>query len=262
MLDPEQSPRDLLRALAGGVLGKIGVGAICAGYDTYQSVIEAGRKYPLGADDIDTLVIVVDASAVAAVAGAVVGDHEPTITEDGEIIGHLDAIFEPGPLMPAEPPPEYTGPRRDALPSLFWATGAWLDNLFLELRRLGEETGLRIVAVTCDGRTDGGTGPMKRNHYYTDKRVRSSIGDAGRQHAHMRYLVERVVRTTWKNGYTQVVEDGDETIGIEHVPHVEHEHLVGNVIVVKDEAEGLPGRIIYEAPVQPQRPRWKRKKPL
>jgi hypothetical protein len=266
VLDPEQSPRDLLRVLAGGVLGKIGVMAICAvdqgGHaDTWESVKTAVKNYPAKDQGIDTLVVVIDASAVLDVAAAVVGNQEVTITEDGEIIGDLDAIFEPGPLMPAEPPPEFTGPRADALPSLFRATGAWLDNIFRELRQLGEQTGVRIIAVTCDGRTDGGTGPMKRSHYFTDKRVRSSIGDAGRQHAHMRYLVERVVRTTWKKGHRETVEEADETIGVEDIPHVEHEYVVGNIIAVKDEAEGLPGRLIYEAPVRPDRPKWKRRKP-
>jgi hypothetical protein len=267
VLDPEQSPGPLLHALARGVLGKIGVAAICAvdsgGHaDTWQSVIAATKERPFEGPDLDTLVIVIDVSAVRDVASAVVGGLEPMITDDGEIVGDLDTIFTPGPLMPPEPPPEFSGPRKDALPALFTATGAWLDNLFLELRRLGEETGVRIVAVTCDGRTDGGTGPMRRNHYFTDKRVRSTIGDAGRQHSHMRYLVERVRRTRWVPGYKYEVQEGHETIIHEHVPHEDYEHVVGNIIAIKDEAEGLPGRIIYEAPVQPERPRWHRKKPL
>ncbi|MGH7294934.1 MAG: hypothetical protein ACRELB_08375, partial [Polyangiaceae bacterium] len=194
ILHPEQSPRDLLQALAGGMLGTIGVGAICAGYDTYQSVIEASREYPYDADDVDTHVTYVDTSAVAAVAGAVVGNLEPTVTGDGEILGDFDCLLEPGPLWP-------DAPWADALPSLMWATGAWLDDLLRELRRIGEETGKRHIIITCDGRTDGGDGAMKKSHYYTDKRVRSSIGDAGRQHAHMRYLVERVRRTWWVPGY-------------------------------------------------------------
>lgn len=256
ILHPEQSPRDLLHALTVGVLGRIGVGAICAGHDTYQSVIEASRKYPYDADDVETHVLYVDTSAVAAVASAVVGNQEPTVTDDGEIIGDFDSIMEPGPLWPE-------APWADALPSLFWATGAWLDDLLRELRRIGEETGKRHVIITCDGRTDGGDGPMKKSHYYTDKRVRSTIGDAGRQHAHMRYLVERVRRTRWVPGYKYEVHEGDETIVHEHVARVEHEHVVGNIVAIKDEAEGLPGRIIYEAPVQPERPRWnQKKKPL
>jgi hypothetical protein len=214
------------------------------------------RKFPVLGEALETLVIVIDPWAVLEVARAVVGDYELVVTDDGEVIGDLDA---PGPLMPPEAPPDFAGPRRDALPSLFGATGAWLDDLFAGLRHLGEETGLRIVAVTCDGRTDGGTGMMRRSHYFTDRRVRSTVGDAARRHAHMRYLVERVLTTTRTEGYQEAIRRDDETVLVENFPRVEHEYTAGNVIAVKDEAEGLPGRIIYKAPVQPDRTRWKRK---
>jgi hypothetical protein len=55
---------------------------------------------------------------------------------------------------------------------------------------------------------------------------------------------------------------GDETIFCNYNERVEYENIVGNVIIIKDEAEGLTGRLVYEAPVKPARPRWRKKKPL
>jgi hypothetical protein len=147
----------------------------------------------------------------------------------------------------------------DALPVLFHATGAWLWETFEGLRRLGEETGLRVVAVTVDGRPEHGRGDLLRTHFFRDGRVRSHVGDAGRYHAHQRYLVERVVRTAFTRGYTETTQGDDGPITQVYDSRVEHEHEVGNIIALKDEAEGLAGRLIYEAPARPPRRRWRRK---
>ncbi len=243
LLDPEQCPGPLLQALAGGGLGNIGVAALCAVHssghpDTWPAVSEAALAHPFEGDDVDTCVIVIDPSAVDDVASAVVGDD----------------TFERGPLML----PESVAPGMDPLPALFRATGAWLADLFQELRRHGEETGVRYVMVTCDGRPEHGRGTPQRSHYFRDGRVRSSIGDAGRYYAHMRYLAERVVKTTWKSGYHETIDDGDATILVEHHPRVDQESIVGKVVVIKDECEGLTGRLVYEAPITHPGRGWKR----
>jgi len=184
-----------------------------------------------------------------------VGDIEPQFNAKGEIV-NFDDMFKPGPLMP----PEHVVPGMDAFPALFKATGAWLDDLFAELRQLGEQTGLKVIVVTCDGRPDHGRGSLLRTHFFKDGRVRSLVGDAGRYNSHIRYLVERVVVAVGssKERMENVQEDGEMITRI-YEPRVEYEAMVGNVIVVKDEAEGQTGRLIYEAPAMPPRRQWKRK---
>jgi len=63
ILDVEQSPRQLLDAVVGGKLGKVGVTGLCAvdagGFlDMYQSAVEKLKTHPFE-DDIETLVIVI-----------------------------------------------------------------------------------------------------------------------------------------------------------------------------------------------------------
>ncbi len=259
ILDVEQSPRKLLDALVGGKLGKVGVTGLCAvdagGFlDMYQSAVEKLKTHPFE-DDIETLVVVVDVSASLAVARAAVGDFEPQFDADGVIV-NLDDMFQPGPLMP----PEHVVPGMDALPALFKATGAWLDDLFAQLRQLGEQTGLKVIVVTCDGRPDHGRGSLLRTHFFKDGRVRSSVGDAGRYNSHVRYLVERVVVATRSSkGRTETTLDSGQTITQVYDARVEHEVIVGNIIVVKDEAEGQSGRLLYQGPVSRPRHYWKRK---
>lgn len=95
------------------------------------------------------------------------------------------------------------------------ATGAWLFDLMGELRQVCEQTGFRIILVTVDARPDHGRGDLRRSHFFRDARVRSIIGDAGRYWCHTRYRVEQ--------GY--------------HGPY--------RVVMVKDEAEGLMGRMVW-----------------
>src|SRR6185437_1355892 len=78
ILDPEQSPRELLQALADGALGWVGVAALCAvdasgRPDTWQSVIEATHRFPVADDPIDTLIVAIDVTAIFDVGGAISG---------------------------------------------------------------------------------------------------------------------------------------------------------------------------------------------
>jgi hypothetical protein len=123
----------------------------------------------------------------------------------------------------------------------------WLADMLDGLRRLGEESGLRVVLVTCDACPEHGYGHMRRSHFFRDGRVRSAIGDAGRYYAHQRYRIERAVKTTYFRAYTEVSENEmGETLISEYHAHEEHEYVTGNVVVLKDEVEGLPGRLVYE----------------
>lgn len=97
------------------------------------------------------------------------------------------------------------------------ATAGWLWPMLQELRDVCERTGLRVVLLTADARPDHGFGDLQRSHFYRDARVRSHIGDAGRYWAHNRYRVEQ-----GRNGPRRAV-------------------------MVKDEAQGLMGRIVFGA---------------
>jgi hypothetical protein len=244
VLDHEQSPRPLLDALANGDLGTIGVGALCAvggsgNADTWLSVIEAVNTYPIEGRDVKTLVLAVDPSAVLDVADAVVKVNELALGSDGRIDAHTEMSWEPGPLVP--PVPDF-----DPMPLWWRATGAWLFDLFGQVRLHCEQTRLRVVVITADARPDHGRGPLRRSHFFRDGRVRSIIGDAGRYYCHQRYLVETTIKRRMKAAYTERVKDGDESFVYEYDERTEDENVVGSVVVIKDEAEGLVGRKIYE----------------
>jgi hypothetical protein len=214
----------------------------------------------VGEAPIDTLIVAIDVTAIFDVYGAIVGGQEPWFGPDGELVGDLDKLFQDGPLAPPPAAPDQP-PRDDTTHKVM---GAWLFDTFDELRGLGERTGLRIVAITCDARSDRGRGPMQVSHYFTDSRVRSFIGDAGRYYCHQRYLVETVVTARARPKYTAISEDtteDGETIFEEYDVVTEFDRAPGNVIVIKDEAEGLgAGRIVYRAPVSSSRPHCRRKK--
>jgi hypothetical protein len=267
--------------------------------DTWQSVIEATHRFPVGEAPIDTLIVPIDVTAVFDISSAIVGGEEPwfgpeepwfgpdgelvgdldklfpppanhgdggelpRFGPDGELVGDLDKLFQDGPLAPLA---NHDG--RDTTHKAMGAhkvMGAWLFDTFKELRNLGERTGLRVVVVTCDDRPDHGRAPcLLKAHYFHDSRVRSFIGDAGRYYCHQRYLVETVVTArAWPN-YRAISEDTTEdggTIFEEYAAMAEFERAPGDVIVIKDEAEGLgAGRIVYRAPVSSPRPRRGRKK--
>ncbi len=104
----------------------------------------------------------------------------------------------------------------DTMPLLIKATAGWMWPMLAELRDICERTGFRVVVVTVDARPEHGYGELQRSHFYRDARVRSHIGDAGRHHCHTRYRVET---------------------GRESSPR--------RVVMVKDEAQGLMGRVIH-----------------
>jgi len=71
---------------------------------------------------------------------------------------------------------------------------------FVESLRQGcEQIGFNVTLISWDCRPQHGRGNWKPYHRFTDARVRSLLGDAGRHFAHQRYLVERDVTTVWKD---------------------------------------------------------------
>lgn len=224
--------------------------------DTWQSVIEATQRFPVGEAPIDTLIVPIDVTAVFDIYSAISGGEEPWFGPDGELVGDLDKLFQDGPLAP---PANHPG-----MDPTHTAMGAWLFDTFEQLRSLGERTGLRVVVVTCDDRPDHGRAPcLLKAHYFHDSRVRSFIGDAGRYYCHQRYLVETLVTARDRPGYRAISEDtteDGETIFEAYDAMTEFDRAPGNVIVTKDEAQGLTGRIVYQAPVSSSRPHRRRKK--
>jgi len=114
-----------------------------------------------------------------------------------------------GPLLP----PNWLW---DTMPIDIKATAGWLWPLLQELSEIAQASGGRIVIVTTDARPEHGMGDLQRTHFFRDARVRSHIGDAGRHWCHTRYLVE------------------PDRLGRPR-----------RAVMVKDDGEGLMGRIIY-----------------
>lgn len=98
------------------------------------------------------------------------------------------------------------------------AVGLRFFGMMKELRQVCEQ-GLRVVVVSADARPLHGRGPLRSSHYFRDGRVRSLLGDAGRYNAHLRYLIQVDAHTRGRR-----------------------------VVMVKDEGEGLMGRIIWARP--------------
>lgn len=74
-----------------------------------------------------------------------------------------------------------------------------------------------VLLVTVDLRPEAGKGPFRPSNNWTDARVRSLLGDAGRYWCHRRFLVEREMHETkyrlwWTT--TKVVSLQDETEGV------------------------------------------------
>lgn len=101
-------------------------------------------------------------------------------------------------------------------PLMCRAMCGWLWPWLEETRSLIEKNGMSVVLVTTDTRPQHGRGPLRKTHYYRDARVRSWLGDATRYLAHQRYLA-----------------DTDE------------QGRLHQVAVLKDEVEGLVGRLVY-----------------
>ena len=131
-----------------------------------------------------------------------------SVSDAVSVFDSITGASKPGPLFP----PTWV---HETTPLLVTATAAWLSETLKELRDVCERTGLRVVLVTADMRPDHGRGELQRSHFFRDSRVRSHIGDAGRYYAHLRYLVE-----PGRNGRPR------------------------RAVLVKDEGEGLMGRIL------------------
>ena len=195
ILDGDQDPEPLIQALGKHSGGKVGVSALCGTYDkgktgdTWYSVKMAMLDHPV-VDDIDIWVIVVDVTTVQAII-----DHITTMSSWWD--------------------PDQWG----LFPWKAWAVGAWLWEAIEGLRDICEKENFKVVLVSTDLRPQHGHGKLHKSHYYKDTRVRSWLGDAGRNLAHQRYRVE-----PGDNGWP------------------------GRVVAIKDEAEGLVGRLLYEKP--------------
>lgn len=100
------------------------------------------------------------------------------------------------------------------------AMAANLWELLKYYRQCVEVTGDLVVLFTVDHRPDSGRGEMRPSNFWTDARVRTFIGDAGRYWCHQRYLVE----------YTQTFTLRDSI------------QRLSQITLFKDEAEGLVGR--------------------
>jgi hypothetical protein len=235
VLDPEQCPRDLLDALVGGQLGRVGVSALCttdpSGHpDTWTSVVEKINQCP-PADDMNTWVLFIDPNAIADVSDAVSVYSETTgRTTFGPLVSSVWAATV-----------------NDVMPLWPKAMGAWLWPVFQGLRDLCERTGIRVVVITTDLRPDHGRAPtLLRTHRFRDARVRSFIGDAGRYWSHLRYLVESGTRIQAHPAHTLVAPDGDQDVVRPCIAYDEHHRVVERVVCLKDEAEGQVGRVIFE----------------
>ena len=199
ILDGDQDPEPLIQALGKHSGGKVGVSALCGTYDkgktgdTWYSVKMAMLDHPV-VDDIDIWVIVVDVTTVQT------------------IIDHITTIMT---TMSSWWDPDQWG----LFPWKAWAVGAWLWEAIDGLRDICEKENFKVVLVSTDLRPQHGHGKLHKSHYYKDTRVRSWLGDAGRNLAHQRYRVE-----PGDNGWP------------------------GRVVAIKDEAEGLVGRLLYEKP--------------
>jgi len=116
-----------------------------------------------------------------------------------------------GPLAP------WWRPEWGTMPLMVRANAAWWWERFEYTRTACEAHGSKIIYITVDARTSWGRGSLEKSHFFRDHRVRSWIGDAGRYWCHQRYRVE---------------PDG---LG-----------RPCRVVAIKDEVEGLVGRLVYD----------------
>lgn len=139
---------------------------------------------------------------------------------DPSYLAHFHAAFatddlQPGPLM------RHGFARLDGVdPSfmLWQGMAGALAALVEQLREEVETTGSRFVFITQDARPARGRASWSRAQAWTDARVRSTLGDAGRRSAHCRYFIDT------------------DPVG-----------RVREVVAWKDEHEGLMGRVLFSA---------------
>jgi hypothetical protein len=140
---------------------------------------------------------------------------------DPSYLAHFHAAFstddlQPGPLM------RHGFARLDGVdPSfmLWQGMAGALAALVEQLREEVETNGSRFVFITQDARPVRGRASWSRAQAWTDARVRSTLGDAGRRSAHCRYFVDT------------------DRVG-----------RIREVVTWKDEHEGLTGRVLFSAP--------------
>lgn len=192
-------PTPLVVALAQHFGQGMAVGHLGNVYDMSRPLAEWIGEHVLP-DDPDLFVLVIDPDVIEAIVPEI-----PT------------RPLPPGSIVPVEPL------MKTWVPSgikAYKALSDWLSPLMEGLHDIGESTGMSIVVVTTDARPARAYRLLPTKYDYgTDQRVRSTIGDAGRYHAHQRYRVE-------KGSSGRLVQ----------------------VMALKDETEGLPGRLVYTIP--------------
>lgn len=243
ILDAEQDEGPLLRALGEKLGAKLGVAYFGpAGFESY-STLEAAREHPADGPDVEHLVFVTSPEIVQAFHQhwPAAGEPEPRIEPDhvqAEIVASLldDVPLPPRPARPVGPRDpddelagkariimdhlrQVGGEHRDVLRAQFRRVGAGLWEVLAGWRRLAEEEDINITLVTTDARLSDQPVQSDRAAFFTDSRVRSSLGDAGRHHCDHRLRVE-------------LGEDGGSH----------------RVVVIRDGVEGLVGRILFARP--------------
>jgi hypothetical protein len=177
VLDAQESPLPFVQTLIRETGTKVGVGVLALvdanGHaDMWQPLAAVVERHPID-NDIEWLVLVFDASIA-------------TETEDAAYTFDEDALT----WLPRPGVVESGRFDEDATPRSGLPIGAHFWNMLADLRQHAERTGFGIVLVTTDFRRPSAFGEMKASHFYTDARVRSLLGDAGRYLCHQRYRIE------------------------------------------------------------------------
>lgn len=177
VINAQESPLPLLQTLLEETGKKVGVGVLALvdanGHpDMWQPLAGIVDRHPID-NDIEWLVLVFDPSIATETEDAAYTFDEDTLTW----------LPRPGVVESGRFDDDATP--RSALP-----IGAHFWNMLADLRQHAERTGFGIVLVTTDFRRPSAFGEMKASHFYTDARVRSLLGDAGRYLCHQRYRIE------------------------------------------------------------------------
>ena len=259
VLDGHQDPIQVVEALSRISGRKMGLSALCPVLggkgETWQSVVEVMDDYPVS-DDMDLWVVVVDVGVVQAILHGLdpvnlaksVLPIEPdgmvnlaTVASSGFSITEQDVVAAGGlvrvnqsglvevdfatvsAILKARPKmvPDWWDFRSWGLmPQVARSVAAWFWPMLAAMRAACESGGINIVLITTDLRPHRGRGSLEPSHHFTDTRLRSWLGDAGRYLTHMRYLVEHEEDRNW-----------------------------WHVAATKDEAEGRVGRVLFEGPI-------------
>lgn len=144
----------------------------------------------------------------------VVIDPSASLEVDNAVSTWDDVALElyPGPLC--RPPANSEQWMPDPMAARAKALGAHLWPMMKEFREVCERTDEKIVVITVDDRPHHAYGPLRSSHRFRDTRFRSHVGDAGRYWSHLRYRIEG----DWRRP---------------------------TVTVIKDQAEGLTGRVLW-----------------